>query len=87
MTTNEKEVQCNVHGLITLTPFAIKSINTLIYKRLKGLKQLGNMNERFVVVKSKSNWFSGNTHEVYPTAVHTRFEHCLGVYHLGKIAI
>ena len=44
-------------------------MNSLIYKRLKGLKQLGN------------------SHEVYPTANHTRFEHCIGVYHLGKLEI
>ena len=31
--------------------------------------------------------FAGNTHEVYPTAVHTRFEHCIGVYHLGKLKV
>lgn len=28
----------------------------------------------------------GNTHEVYPSANHSRFEHCIGVYHLaGKV--
>ena len=52
-----------------LIPFAREVINSMIYKRLKGLKQLGN------------------THEVYPTANHTRFEHCIGVYHLGKLEI
>ena len=61
MTAKEKEVQCNVHGLITvdfdkphfqfnykfnylniqLSPFAVEVINSSIYKRLKGLKQLG----------------------------------------------
>lgn len=67
MTANEKHVQCNVHGLIELIPFARVVINSMIYKRLKGLKQLGN------------------THEVYPTANHTRFEHCIGVYHLAGV--
>ena len=40
-----------------------------MFKRLKGLKQLGCV------------------HEVYPSGVHTRFEHSLGVMHIGKIII
>jgi HD superfamily phosphohydrolase len=77
-----REIQDNVHGLITvrnafqkyfdntfilqLSPLAYKIINTTIFKRLKNLKQLGN------------------SHEVFPSGNHTRFEHSLGVMHIGN---
>ena len=71
-----REIQDNVHGLITvrnafykyfdytitlqLSPLAYKIINTTIFKRLKNLKQLGN------------------SHEVFPSGNQTRFEHSKG---------
>jgi len=60
-----REIQDNVHGLITLSPLAYRIINTTIFKRLKNLKQLGN------------------SHEVFPSGNHTRFEHSLGVMHIA----
>lgn len=61
----DRQVQDSVHGLITLSPLAYRIINTSVFKRLKGLKQLGCV------------------HEVYPSGVHTRFEHSLGVMHIA----
>jgi len=58
-------VQDPVHGLIKISPLAYKIINTDVFKRLKGLKQLGCV------------------HEVFPMAVHSRFEHSLGVMHIA----
>jgi len=60
-----RQVQDNVHGLITLSPLAYRIINTDVFKRLKSLKQLGCV------------------HEVYPSGVHSRFEHSLGVMHIA----
>jgi len=40
-----REIQDNVHGLITLSPLAYRIINTEIFKRLKSIKQLGNCHE------------------------------------------
>eukprot|EP00092_Neocalanus_flemingeri_P022108 GFUD01023983.1.p1 GENE.GFUD01023983.1~~GFUD01023983.1.p1 ORF type:complete len:491 (+),score=131.99 GFUD01023983.1:108-1580(+) len=42
-----REIQDNVHGLITLSPLAYSIINTDVFKRLKQLKQLGNAHEVF----------------------------------------
>jgi len=61
----DRQVQDSVHGLITLSPLAYKIINTDVFKRLKGLKQLGCV------------------HEVYPSGIHSRFEHSLGVMHIA----
>ena len=38
----------------------------------------------YVISLLISSFLTGNCHEVYPTANHSRFEHCIGVMHLGK---
>jgi len=45
--TSVREIQDNVHGLITLSPLAYRIINTSTFKRLKSLKQLGTCHEVF----------------------------------------
>lgn len=45
--------------------YLTKIINTIEFKRLKNIKQLGN------------------THYLYPSATHTRFEHSIGVSYLA----
>jgi len=54
-----------VHGSIGLSYFATLIIDTPIFQRLSGLKQLGPC--RYI----------------YQTAVHTRYEHSIGTYHLA----
>ncbi|XP_063940598.1 uncharacterized protein LOC108202537 isoform X5 [Daucus carota subsp. sativus] len=67
-----KQVHDNVHGNIYLDPPALKFIDTEQFQRLRDLKQLGSMFVR-----------SSLTYLVYPGAVHTRFEHSIGVYWLA----
>ncbi|XP_066305950.1 uncharacterized protein [Miscanthus floridulus] len=64
-----KQVFDNLHGSISLDPFALQFVDTEEFQRLRDLKQLGF------------------TYLVYPGAVHTRFEHSLGVYSLAGKAI
>jgi hypothetical protein len=63
------EVRDPIHGFIYREPYEKKIIDTRIFQRLRGLRQLAM------------------EHLVYPGAVHTRFEHSLGAFHIaGNIA-
>jgi HD superfamily phosphohydrolase len=61
-----KTIRDAVHGDIRLTAEEIRLIDTPIFQRLRGIKQLGT------------------TSLVYPSAVHTRFEHSLGTAWMTK---
>jgi len=63
---SRKVVLDRVHDLVYLPPAVARAIDTPVFQRLRGLKQLG--------VASY----------VYPGAVHTRFEHSIGVAHLAR---
>lgn len=65
LTYTTKFIHDTIHGNIGLSFIANCVINTIIFQRLSGLKQLGPC--RYI----------------YPTAVHTRYEHSLGTYHLA----
>ena len=67
--TMNRTINCPLHGHIDITPRMSMIIDTVEFKRLHGLRQLGV------------------SYMVYPSANHTRFEHSLGVSHLGKILI
>ena len=43
----KKHIMDNVHGKIALTELEYQIINTSIFKRLKGIKQLGTVHEVF----------------------------------------
>lgn len=60
-----KFVHDTIHGAIGLSYLAMSIIDTPIFQRLSGLKQLGPC--RYI----------------YQTAVHTRYEHSIGTYHLA----
>lgn len=58
----------NIHKYINISPLAKSIIDTIEFKRLKEIHQLGTC------------------HHVFLGAVHSRFEHSIGVYHLaGKM--
>lgn len=54
-----------VHNFIRLTEKEVKVIDTPIFQRLRGIRQLALANL------------------VYPGALHTRFDHCIGVCHIA----
>lgn len=60
-----KSIRDPLYGFIDLSETEIKLIDTLVFRRLQGIKQLSH------------------AYLVYPTAIHTRFEHALGVMHLA----
>ena len=60
-----KIVRDAVHGYVHLTEKEVEIIDSLVFQRLRGIKQLAN------------------THLIYPGAVHTRFEHCLGTLEIA----
>ena len=64
---SRKVVLDRVHDLVFLPRPVARAIDTPVFQRLRGLKQLG--------VASY----------VYPGAVHTRFEHSIGVAHLSRV--
>lgn len=65
----EKTIHDSIHGLIGLSVFATKIIDTKYFQRLRKLKQLAT------------------AFYVYPNAVHTRFEHSIGTYHLAGLVL
>ncbi|KAE9454601.1 hypothetical protein C3L33_13493, partial [Rhododendron williamsianum] len=92
---NSKHVHDNVHGNIYLDKLSLKFIDT---EQLRDLKQLVDLFKTInalcvgaeglkAVTESVFIDISGVTHMVYPGAVHSRFEHSLGVYWLAGAAI
>ncbi len=67
--TNEyfrfKSIRDPLYGFIDLSETETRIIDTPVFRRLHGIKQLSH------------------AYLVYPTAIHTRFEHSLGVTHLA----
>ena len=61
-----KTIRDAVHGDIRLSSDEIRFVDTAVFQRLRGIKQLGTSSL------------------VYPSAVHTRFEHSLGTAWLTK---
>ncbi len=59
------EIRDPVHGFIALTEEEAGIVNTRIFQRLRGIRQLAMANM------------------VYPGALHTRFDHSLGVTHVA----
>jgi len=66
---NYKRVYDPIYGDIEIQDDLLKIIDTIIFKRLKNIKQLGL------------------THHVFPSALHTRFEHSIGTMHLSNLMI
>ena len=62
---HHKSIRDPLYGFVDLTKLEIKIIDTPVFRRLHGIKQLSHA---FVA---------------YPSAIHTRFEHSLGVTHLA----
>lgn len=58
-----------VCGDVMLNKLEVEIVNTLLFQRLRKIKQLGS------------------TYLVYPSAVHTRFEHSLGVVKMADLII
>ncbi|KAK6280588.1 hypothetical protein POUND7_020855 [Theobroma cacao] len=73
-----KHVHDNVHGNIYLDPLSLKFIDTEQFQRLASRAQATRLTPPFSIRM---------THMVYPGAVHSRFEHSLGVYWLAGEAI
>ncbi|KAF7124749.1 hypothetical protein RHSIM_Rhsim12G0047300 [Rhododendron simsii] len=74
---NSKHVHDNIHGNIYLDKLSLKFIDTEQFQRQCSLNL-------FLLRDLKQ---LGVTHMVYPGAVHSRFEHSLGVYWLAGAAI
>lgn len=62
-----KSIRDPLYGFIDLSETETKIIDTPVFRRLHGIKQLSH------------------AYLVYPTAIHTRFEHALGVTHLADL--
>ena len=62
---HHKSIRDPLYGFVDLTERETEIIDTAVFRRLHGIKQLSHA---FVV---------------YPSAIHTRFEHSLGVTHLA----
>ena len=63
------EIRDPIHGFIHRSPCEQKIIDTKLFQRLRGIKQLALASL------------------VYPGALHTRFEHCIGAMHIaGRVA-
>jgi HD superfamily phosphohydrolase len=63
------EIRDPIHGFIIRRPCEQKIIDTKLFQRLRGIKQLALASL------------------VYPGALHTRFEHCIGAMHIaGRVA-
>jgi hypothetical protein len=77
-----KTVSCSVHGQIELPQSALQIIDTPQFQRLRNIKQLGELQCALFVCKVSR--CAGTTSYVFPSAVHTRFEHSLGVFHLAR---
>lgn len=60
-----KSIRDPLYGFIDLSETETRIIDTPVFRRLHGIKQLSH------------------AYLVYPTAIHTRFEHSLGVTHLA----
>lgn len=64
---NFKRIHDPIYGIINISNYAYKIINTRYFHRLLFIKQLGA------------------AIHVFPSASHTRYEHCIGTYHLAGV--
>ncbi len=62
-----RKIRDPIHGFITLTPKEFEIVDSPLFQRLRGIKQLAF------------------AHLVYPGALHSRFEHSLGVFHISSL--
>ena len=65
--SENRQVRDPVHGFIPLSGKEGEIVDTPIFQRLRGIRQLAFANL------------------VYPGALHTRFEHSLGVCHISGL--
>lgn len=62
--SEERRVRDPIHGFIRLSSDEAEIVETAVFQRLRGIRQLAMANM------------------VYPGALHTRFDHTLGVFHV-----
>jgi HD superfamily phosphohydrolase len=63
----ERRVRDPIHGFIRLSGDEAEIVETPVFQRLRGIRQLAMANM------------------VYPGALHTRFDHTLGVFHVASL--
>lgn len=61
------QIRCPIHGLIPMNAWERKLIDSVVFQRLRRIRQLA--------------W----TDYVYPGAMHTRFEHSIGVMYVASL--
>jgi len=62
-----RKIRDPIHGFISLTSKELEIVDSPIFQRLRGIKQLAF------------------AHLVYPGALHSRFEHSIGVFHISSL--
>jgi HD superfamily phosphohydrolase len=65
--SEQRRVRDPIHGFVELAGDEIDIVETPVFQRLRGIRQLAFANL------------------VYPGALHTRFEHTLGVFHVTSL--
>ena len=65
--SEERRVRDPIHGFIRLSSDEADIVETPVFQRLRGIRQLAMANM------------------VYPGALHTRFDHTLGVFHVTSL--
>jgi HD superfamily phosphohydrolase len=65
--SEERQVRDPIHGFIRLSSDEAEIVETPVFQRLRGIRQLAMANM------------------VYPGALHTRFDHTLGVFHVTRL--
>lgn len=65
--SEERRLRDPIHGFIRLSGDEADIVETPVFQRLRGIRQLAMANM------------------VYPGALHTRFDHTLGVFHVTSL--